>query len=114
MSKQFIYSLCWSNPYTEPPNGQPKVLAQMTVISNSDKGGAPCCPAEVLNLWVAGSGYAIYCDYVHLPIQHWSPERTFAYRRKRLEARIRKKYPLFAEQMIAESIQAKPEYYGNV
>jgi len=109
-SGQYIYSVRWSNPYNKPPDGQPEVLGQMTV--NSETSGAPGCPEELRRLHVLGSGYALYCDSVPVPIQHWSPERLFAYRRKRLERRIRKKYPLFAEQMIEEAMRAKPDYYG--
>lgn len=111
MRQQFIYSVQWGNPNTNPPNGQPRVLGQK-IVSVPEKCGAPPCPEEIRKLHVLGSGYAVYCDAVQKPIKHWSNERLFAYRRKRLEKRVRKKYPLFAEQMIADALQAKPDYYG--
>lgn len=111
-AQRFIYIVRWGNPYTQPPNGQPVELGRMTVNGKPTTGAAPGCPAELLRLHVPGSGYSVYVARIPEPIRHWSPERKFAYRRKRLESRLRKKYPLFAEQMITEAMHAKPDYYG--
>jgi hypothetical protein len=43
-----------------------------------------------------------------------SQERLASQRLKRLERRMRRKYPLLAEQFIAEAMAAKPAYYAGV
>lgn len=40
-----------------------------------------------------------------------TPEAKAALRRKRLERRMSDKYPLLAEQFIAEAVAAKPGYF---
>lgn len=35
-------------------------------------------------------------------------------RRQRLERRIRKKYPLFADQFIRDELAKKPDYYAGI
>jgi hypothetical protein len=57
--------------------------------------------------------YSLYVDYHDLkPTRELSLASKQSIRRKRLEARIKANYPLFAEDMIREAIAAKPEYYG--
>lgn len=45
------------------------------------------------------------------PIRKISSVGKSSIRKKRMEARIRKKDPLFAEEFIEKAIQAKPEYF---
>lgn len=40
-----------------------------------------------------------------------TPEAKAALRRKRLERRMKQRYPLFAEQFVSEKVAARPSYY---
>lgn len=104
----FHWTIEWGNPYTEPPNGI-RVLAEKFVLHHGTEGART--PEDLASLHVLGSGYWITCRAVCEAIKPMSNETKASIRQKRLESRIRKKYPLFAEQLIAEAIQRKPKYY---
>lgn len=108
----FLIVIEWSNPYTEPPDGRPRTLAAVVVPATAG-GGAPLVPPELRALWKPGDGYcAGFCRLDDKPRRKLSAAAKFSIRRKRLKARIEKRWPLFAEQMIAEAMQRKPSYYG--
>jgi hypothetical protein len=110
----FLVHVGWTNPYTEPPDGLPRHLME-AILRVPEGHGCPRAPAD-LNALVKeigfGQGWSIFYQHIPHPIKRWSPERTFKYRRDRLALRIRKKYPMFAEQLIQEAMQKKPDYYG--
>ena len=107
-----LWALSWHSPYTEPPDGKPRDLAAV-MLADTNGHRAPC-PQWLLDLHKPGDGYSIYYSFLpDKPARRLSDEAKFSIRRKRLEARIRKKYPLFAESMIADAIQRKPDYYGQ-
>ena len=108
----YLWQLSWLSPHTEPPNGQPRVLAACYLRADL-QGSTRHRPESIMRLWTAGSGYFVGLDAVLPAIKPWSPARKFRYRRSRLAARVRKKYPMFAEAIIAERIAARPEYFGT-
>jgi hypothetical protein len=101
------WALCWSNPYTHPPEGRPRELAS-EVLPRGQK------PA-FMNDWKPGTGYAVCCGpaVVEAP-RRLSIEAKQSMRRKLLARRMRAKNPMFADAAIAAALEAKPDYYGVV
>lgn len=102
--KQWRYSLRWSLRHLPAPG--PLIMVSAVV-----RAGEPC-PPEVEALWRPGTGYSISVDFLDTePIKRWPPERKAAVRRKRLEARLKKKIPLFVEEFMARELAARPAYF---
>lgn len=98
------YSLRWKLPRTPCPG--PHELASEVV----DAGQA--APETVMSRWVAGAGYAVCVDFLYeRPVRRWSDERKAATRRRNLEERINRKAPLFADELIARELTARPDYF---
>lgn len=111
-----VWNIQWNNPYTKPPEGMPRVLAEFFFPSDDPR--ARICPDEVMEYYnhhnLFGSGYDIHWQSVSAPPKIISQENLSSIRKKRLERRVKKKYPLFAEQFIAEEIEAKHDYYSGI
>ena len=103
----FLYRLEWHNPYTEPPDSKPRLLAEMFVPTD----GSAHVPAELVALHRPGSGYVVTIQAVVPPPTERSPEQKAATRQKRLARRMEQRYPLFAEEFTATAIDQKPDYY---
>lgn len=106
------YALRWSNPYTTPPNGGPLELASVRVPAGSRT------PPEIEALWRPGAGYAVCidfedCSYEPAAGRRWTAERKGKVRVKRLESRIAKAFPLFADELIQRELEARPDYYAG-
>lgn len=100
------YSLRWGRPH-EPSPG-PRELAWEIVEAGAD------VPASVEAGWVAGAGYVICLDFISdAPIKRWSDERKAAARRRNLERRVMKHAPLFADELIARELEARPDYFSG-
>jgi len=106
--------LQWANPYTEPPDGGPRVLAEVFVPAERLGQGAPPCPEEIASLHVPGSGYVVCIAYVDELVREMSVEGKALIRRKRLRRRLETKYPMFADKFYEEDIEKKPEYYQGI
>ncbi len=107
-----LIQLRWRNPYTEPPNGL-RVLAE--IYRHADDPESRKSPAEFDELSRSGDGYSPYLTFPALmPARELPPESLASVRKKRTARRIEKKYPLFAEQFIAETIARQPEYYAGI
>ena len=102
-----IYRVEWSNPYTEPPAGQPRILAEIYVPEPRDV----LMPPEIEAMHRIGSGYSITIRSLVQPPVERSPEAKAATRQKLLRNRMEAKYPLLADDMIAQDIARKPDYY---
>jgi hypothetical protein len=108
----WILSLEWHNPYTEPPDGQPRILGAVYLRTDHQGAGAPRPPESLLAHSRPGSGYFLsYAEIREEPVP-WTMERKFKYRRGRLMARLQKKAPMFAAQLYAEEIAKRPDYFG--
>lgn len=103
----FLYRLEWHNPYTDPPPGQPRILAEMFVPSPR----SALVPPEMEALHRIGSGYSITIRSIGEPPTERSPEQKAVTRRKLLGRRMEQRYPLFAEEFTAAAIDQKPDYY---
>lgn len=104
-----LWQIAWGNPYTTPPEGAPRVLAEYFCPGHITQ-----CPQEIRNFtYSLGGGYGLGVSHFEFA-RRLSQQSKASIRQKRLEARVEKKAPLFAEQFIAEAIQKKPEYYAGV
>jgi hypothetical protein len=102
-----IWTLQWSNPYTNPPVGMERVIAEKLV-----KYGDPFY-SHIPPEFDADKtpGYTAYWSAVMKPSKQL-PEKTLkSIRRKRLQSRIENKYPLFADQFLEEELKSKPDYF---
>lgn len=111
MKTGMLFRIEWANPYTEPPDGAPRILAEIYLPGATS--GKP--PPEILTFpFTPGGGYSLSIRAIHsLPRQ--LPAQSLArVRRKRLEQRVRAKTPLFADEFIAEEIAKKPDYYNGI
>ena len=106
MSEIICWTLAWSNPYTSPPDGMPRVLVEQ-VLPRGVK------PEEVYRQHVLGSPYGI-----HLPAmpaqgpRQLSLEAKQRIRRKALRRRIERDVPLFATEVLQRQLAKKLEYFG--
>lgn len=103
----FLYRLEWSNPYTQPPDGRPRILAEMFVPTT----GSSRTPEELIAMHQLGSGYSITSRAVAPPPVERTPEQKVSTRRKLLATRMSQRYPLLAEEFVTAAIDEKPDYY---
>lgn len=106
-----LFRVEWNNPYTEPPDGAPRVLAEIFVPGAIDGKSPP----EIRAIPVTpGGGYSLSIRAIP-PQPRQLPVETLArVRRKRLERRTRAKAPLFAGEFIADELARKPDYYAGI
>ena len=107
-----VWMLQWGNPYTEPPAGMPRVRLEMAFFG--DHPNAIHCPPEIEGLKVLGDGWAVVHQCLAREVRKLPVETLARVRRKRLERRMRRKYPLLADLMIEEEMRKKPEYYAGI
>jgi hypothetical protein len=98
----WVHKLFWANPYTSPPNGLPRVLAEF--------GEDPPTMAQRLAVYpdyALGCGYSVGISFPWIPAKKRDPEtnkRANERRKATLEAnRIRQKLPLLADVLISEN-----------
>lgn len=121
----YSWSVFWGNPYTDPPNGEPRYLMDRVIIPGvkrwSSRNCPPCVDMLIDHLRAKGEyGWSIGCTcHDTKAIDEFGRSRVMSeagkqsLRRNRLKRRLERKYPLFCEQWYAEAIAAKPEYYGT-
>jgi len=108
-----VWRVVWGNPYTDPPVGQAKILAEVFEPVGSSYWSTR--PPEINEAYPGvGQGYVISWSYLSEPVRQLSSEKLALVRRKRLERRIRQKYPLIADQIISEELARKPDYYNGI
>lgn len=104
----FLVQLAWNNPYRDPPTGRPRVIAE--ILHDSPK-----APEAMRKMHVLGSGYSFHISRITPPTGRQLSQETLArVRRNRTEKRLKKKYPLFWEQLFEDEVKAKPDYYAGV
>lgn len=108
-----LIQLRWSNPYSEPPAGRPRVLSE--IFRHCDDPEARKSPAEFDQLHSLGDGYSNYLCFPALAPMRELPAASLAsVRRKRVTRRIEKKYPLFAGEFVKQELDRQPEYYAGI
>lgn len=112
----FYYVIQWHSPYTQPPDGKPRVIFEWfeTAEHRSERmmSGDYHLPRAVLE--VNEPGYGLWVDTIEVPHPPRRQEQLASIRRRRMERRMREKYPLFAEEFIQQELARKPDYYAGV
>ena len=106
---KYEYSIRWGNPYTNPPDDQPRCLLEEWTDVN-------VCPPAIQELKERlgyGSDWVICFSWAIKEGTKWSLEAKQRVRRSRLRKRLEKKWPMFADQFFQEVIQRKPDHYGT-
>ena len=106
-----VWQVQWSNPYTSPPDGMPRLLAEMFVPRDGADSDSRC-PLEISSFH-RPKGYTVYATAIRPPLRPLPPERLARLRRQRLERRERAKRPLFADEFIEQALALKPDYYSG-
>ncbi len=112
-----VWSVRWNNPYTSPPDGRPRVLIEVFRPEGHPEVRGfhpPAAVQQVLKQVGLGSGYGLHWQAITKPPKEINREKLAIIRRKRLERRVWKRYPLFAEKLIEEELALKPEYYAGI
>ena len=108
-----LYRIEWANPYTQPPDGAPRVLAEMFVPHTP--GSQNWTPAEIEAFpHSLGGGYSVFSRHVSPPPRELPIESLAKVRRKRLARRVNAKVPLFAEHFTQVELNRKPDYYDGI
>jgi len=111
----YLYQIKWHSPYTDPPEGQPRIKAEMFESIEQRKArtaiGEDPFPKSLSRLSNIGDGYGCYISGVSTPTKTISKDALISVRKKRLERRIKNKYPLLADEMIKDELSKKPDYY---
>ncbi len=103
----YVHRIQWGSPYTEPPDGGLRVLAEVFCLNNQPPGGFP--------QHTPGGGYCYSVACVSAPSdKRLTQEQLASVRKKRLVRRIERRFPLFAEEIIAEKIANNQSYYEGV
>ena len=116
----FHYTIQWASPYSDPPGGLPKIMAEMyetldqrehrREIGEYGNGVPPSFSA----LHKIGDGYCVCITSVSTPSKPYSQKTLASVRLKRITRRLSKKYPLIADELIADEIKKKPEYFSGI
>ena len=112
----FYYVIRWNG--RTPLNGKPEIKAeyyeteeqckQRRMVENS------LCPLKILSQYVIGEGYQFEIRHISKPTRQITKETLASIRRKRLVRKINKKYPLFADEFIADELEKKQNYYEGI
>lgn len=114
MSNKWRCRLFWGNPCTEPPNGMPRII--MAILCERphpipDAIQQQCRPGTE---YAPGTGWTIGWEQIEQrPIRRWSQEARAKVRLKNLRRRMENKFPLFAEDFIADEVARRPEYFSG-
>jgi hypothetical protein len=108
-----LYTIEWANPYTQPPDGAPRVLAEMFVPNKPGQGNRTPAEIEAFPLSMGG-GYSVFSRHVSPPPRELSIQSLAKVRRKRLARRVNAKVPMFAEHFTQAEINRKPGYYAGI
>ncbi len=116
MANKSIISLRWFNPYTSPP-------ADVDLLSD----GRCCWACTVLDrryedeirqknepVHTPGDGWASSWSPFYEPAKQWSSEAKARVRKGRLQKRLQKKFPLFADLFVQSEMQRRPDYFDPV
>ena len=108
-----LFRIEWGNPYTQPPDGAPCVLAEIFVPH--EPGRYTPAPPELLGVpHTLGGGYSLVSRHVSPPPRELPPESLARVRRKRLARRVTAKVPMFADHFIDAELARKPNYYDGI
>lgn len=100
------YSVRWGLPHKPCPGAFELAAAEVPA-------GSPC-PEAVRAHWKPGTGYAVCLDFPQAaPVRRWSEDRKAAARKRNLTRRVERAAPLFADELIARELAARPDYFAG-
>lgn len=107
-----VWTVEWGNSYKEPPNGKEVLIESFQPVGSEYWSKHP---PEINEAYPGfGKGYCVTWRCVSSLPKILSQEKLKNVRRKRLERRMKNKYPLFAEEMIREEMEKKKNYYDGI
>lgn len=106
-----VWTIKWGNPYTEPPAGRPRVLAEWFFPVGHQH--LRQCPPDLQALCSPGDGYKVCWSAVEALPRKQPKNKLALTRQNRLRRRMEKKYPLFAEMMIEQEMEKRPSFYAG-
>lgn len=106
----WTWQIQWSNPYTEPPHGQPRVRMSVT-RATPHAHPAPAVIDRAIAIIGFGRGWCVSCGPTMPAGRKLSPEAKGKMRRRNLERRVQKAAPLFATDLIQIEMAKQSEYY---
>jgi hypothetical protein len=113
----FRYTVEWYTQYSEPPAGMPRVKAEtFETIEHRDARmaeGGQSVPPEIEALHTIGDHYAVTIQAVWTPSKQLPAATLAGIRKKRIQRRIEKKYPMFAEQFVEKAVSDNPSYFAG-
>lgn len=107
----FLISISWTNPYTSPPDGFSRCLAEVAVHSLDSIPSDFPSPSLFL-----GTGYGFFIRHLSdvTKRRSLSPAALAAVRLARLRRRMYARGPLFAEFFVQQEIEKKPDFYSGI
>ncbi len=108
-----VYKIEYSNPYSDPPGGLPRVLAEIFVPACNGQAARPVSEVPEIADYPCPRGYTVTIAGIEGVGRQLTPDQRAIRRRKQLERRERAKHPLFADQFIEEKLAANPELYAG-
>lgn len=122
MSKQYVFSVVWGNPY-RCHLYYPKKLWESPPVNSPCLANHPKIEAKINKIIdrqaekYGDYGWCVGFEYLEDPNKKqrkWSDEAKFRNRKKRLEQRIRKQFsiPMLYEMELQKRLNANPTYFG--
>ena len=109
--KWYRWEARWSNPYTAPPDGQPRIRATTQTPYTA---GSSRTPPEIAAAAPIGSGYCVAVSVTDdQPPRRFSQAAKARIRRRNLERRIQRRAPLFAAELLQAELDRRPEYFAG-
>lgn len=103
-----LHTIEWGNPYTSPPAGAPRILAECFTFERYP----PDAFCQIK--FTLGGGYSHVTRHVAPPPSSVPQETLARIRRQRLARRVNAKTPMFAEHFIEQALEQKPEFYSGI
>lgn len=102
------YSVRWCLPYTPCPGPLELMVVQVPPGQRA--------PQEILDCWATRpQGYGLCVDFPQSKaVKRWTAERKGAVRLKRLEARLQRQAPLFADELLEREQQERADYFKGL
>lgn len=102
------YTVTWRNPYKPRPEGLPKILCSSPF-------------EEDLTLpWIMASNWGLSAWAIGIYFEHPKPKRKMdeekraSMRRKRMQTRVEKTAPLFADEFEKKELQQRPDWAKTI
>ena len=103
------HAIRWGNPYTDPPGELPRIIAEVA----TDNTMSPQELIDIQKKHQIDPGYTMTTAPIAEPPRTMSRDTRSKIRRQRMESRIKSSYPMFADQLIAQDLDDRSEYFDG-